>query len=49
MYYKQFSDAQDCYKELLLSLDDAKIDVKKKLKIQKDAQTALVTIFNPKS
>ena len=42
MYYKQFSDAQDCYKEMLLALDDAKIDVTKKLKLQKEAQTALV-------
>jgi hypothetical protein len=47
MFYKQFSDAQDCYKELMVSLDDAKIDVNKKLKIQKEAQKALVTLFTP--
>lgn len=44
-YYKQFSDAQDCYKELLVSLDDAKIDVNKKLKLQKEAQKALVNFY----
>jgi hypothetical protein len=42
MYYKQFSDAQDCYKELMRSLDDAKVDVNKKLLIQKETQKTLV-------
>ena len=45
-YYKQFSDAQDCYKELLVSLDDAKLDVDKKLKLQKDAQKVLVIKYD---
>ena len=42
MFYKQFSDAQDCYKELMKSLDDAKADVNKKLLIQKETQKTLV-------
>ena len=45
MFYKQFSDAQDCYKELLTSLDDAKVDTNKKLKIQKETLKVLVNIF----
>ncbi len=45
MFYKQFSDARDAYKELLVSLDFAKIDTNKKLKIQKETQRALDT-FN---
>jgi hypothetical protein len=44
MYYKQFSDAQDCYKELMRSLDDAKVDVNKKLLIQKETQKTLVKL-----
>jgi hypothetical protein len=42
MFYKQYSDAQDCYKELLTSLDDAKVDTNKKLKIQKETLKVLV-------
>ncbi len=45
MYYKQFSDAQDCYKELMRSLDDAKVDVNKKLLIQKETQKTLVKLI----
>lgn len=41
MFYKQFSDARDTYKELMVSLDFAKIDTNKKLKIQKETQRAL--------
>jgi tetratricopeptide (TPR) repeat protein len=41
MYFKQFSDAQKVYKDLVKSLDNAKIDSTKKLKVQKDAQAAL--------
>ena len=42
MFYKQFSDAQDCYKELLTSLDDAKVETAKKMKIQKETLKTLV-------
>lgn len=42
MLGKQFSDAQDTYKELIKSLDVAKCDSNKKLKIQNEAQKALI-------
>jgi len=41
MFYKQFLDAKNCYKELMKSLDFAKIDTNKNLKIQKETQRAL--------
>ena len=41
MYFKQFSDAQDCYKELMKALDVAKVSTDKKMMIQKEAQRAL--------
>lgn len=40
-FFKQFLDARDAYKQLLKSLDYAKVDAAKKIKIQKDCQTAL--------
>lgn len=49
MYYKQFSDAQVCYKELLQALDDAKLDINKKMKIQKETQRALDAFKKVKS
>ena len=41
MYYRQFSDAHDTYKELMKALDVAKVDSQKKMKIQKDTQQAM--------
>ena len=41
MFCKQFADAQDTYKQLLKSLDVAKADSNKKLKIQNEAQKAI--------
>ena len=41
MYFRQFSDAHDTYKELMNALDVAKVDVQKKLKIQKETQQAM--------
>lgn len=41
MFFKQFESAHECYKQLLKSLDVAKADQAKKLKVQKDAQQAL--------
>ena len=41
MFYKQMSDARSSAKELLLALDDSKLDAKKKLKIQKEAQQTI--------
>ena len=41
VFFKQFIDARNTYKALLVSLDKAKVDPKKKLKIQKDAQGML--------
>ena len=40
-YYKQHDSARTAFRELLKSLDNAKVDSKKKLKIQKDAQRML--------
>ena len=41
MFFKQFSTARDTYKELLKSLDIAKVDANKKAKLQKETQQAL--------
>ena len=41
MFFKQFSTARDTYKELLKSLDIAKVDATKKAKLQKETQQAL--------
>ncbi len=41
VFFKQFIDAREAYKQLLKSLDKAKVDAAKKLKIQKDAQATL--------
>eukprot|EP00095_Tigriopus_kingsejongensis_P008472 maker-scaffold18_size714446-snap-gene-3.28 protein:Tk08472 transcript:maker-scaffold18_size714446-snap-gene-3.28-mRNA-1 annotation:"set and mynd domain-containing" len=41
MFYKQMSDAQLTCKELIKSLDDAKLEAGKKLKLQKEAQQTL--------
>ena len=38
MFFKQFVDARNVFKELLKALDKAKVDSNKKIKIQKDAQ-----------
>merc|ERR1712156_861302 len=40
-FFKQFIDARDTYKQLLKSLDVAKVDANKKLKIQKETQNAI--------
>ena len=40
-FFKQFIDARDTYKQLLKSLDVAKVDANKKIKIQKEVQTVL--------
>ena len=41
MFFKQFVDARNVFKELLKALDKAKVDSNKKIKIQKDAQQTL--------
>ena len=41
IFFKQYLDARDTYKALLTSLDHAKVDPKKKIQIQKDAQATL--------
>ena len=41
MFFKQFVDARNAFKELLKALDKAKVDSNKKIKIQKDAQQTL--------
>lgn len=41
MYFRQFSDAHDTYKELMNALDVAKVDAQKKMKIQKETQHAM--------
>ncbi len=41
MFFRQFEDARGVYQDLVKSLDKAKVDANKKLKVQKDAQAAL--------
>ena len=41
MYFRQYSDAHDTYKELMKALDVAKVDAQKKMKIQKETQQAM--------
>ena len=41
MYFRQFSDAHDAYKQLIKALDVAKVDAKKKMLVQKEAQQAM--------
>ena len=41
MYFRQFSDAHNTYKELMKALDVAKVDAQKKMKIQKETQQAM--------
>ena len=49
MFYKQLSDARDTYRKFLRALDDAaKLDNKKKIKMQTDAQKVnLNQYYNP--
>ena len=55
MLGKQFSDAQDTYKELLKALDVAKCESNKKLKIQNEALKAIAyfkkapSVYNDRS
>lgn len=42
MFFKQFVDARNVFKELLKALDKAKVDSNKKIKIQKDAQVIFI-------
>ena len=41
MLFRQFSDAYDCYKELLVALDFAKINREKKLMLYNETKRAM--------
>ena len=49
MYFRQFSDAHDRYKELMKALDVAKMDSAKKMKVQKETQQAMAYFQKAKS
>ena len=46
MFFKQFVDARNVFKELLKALDKAKVDSNKKIKIQKDAQVCNFSVIS---
>ena len=49
MYFRQFSDARDNYKDLIKALDVAKVDREKKMKIQNETQRSMEYFQKAKS